>query len=81
MQEVVDAGRGDAQFVRLLLETTSEAMSKEVENLDNWHDDELPDFPNGTTRSRGALVVLERAYRDLAQRAARAHGQPPVSEE
>lgn len=81
MQEVVDAGRGGAQFVRLLLETTSEAMSKRVGNLDNWHDDELPDFPNSTTRSRGALVVLERAYRDLAQRAARAHGQPPVSEE
>lgn len=70
MQEVVDAERGDAQFVKLLLETTSEAMRSGIKNRADWRDDET-EFPNGTSRSSGALAVLERAYQGLAERAAR----------
>ena len=73
MQEVVDAERGDAQFVKLLLETTSEAMRNGIKNMNHWPDDAL-EFPNGASRSPDALAVLERAYQDLAERAARREG-------
>ena len=51
MKDAVDAERGDARFLKLLLEGACAELAA-------YRD------------PRGALVVLERAYRDLAERVA-----------